>query len=137
MFGKKWVLRLLGPWTVLLFFVPYFVFAENVPGHFETIVVLKTLYDDEITAYRTYTAFCQKAQKEGYLNVAKLFLAFRASEEIHARNFKQILQGLGVSVEDVPETPREVSDSKANLKYALSTELAEIEGLEQPGKELK
>ena len=128
MFKKKWVLCLLGSGAVLLFFGSYFVFAENVPGHRETIVVLKTLYDDEITAYRTYTAFCQKAQKEGYLNVAKLFLAFRSSEKIHARNFKHNLSNLGKNhIGEVSEHEIKIAGTKTNLQYALSVELAEID----------
>lgn len=50
------------------------------------------------------------------------------SESIHARNFKEILADLGAKVNSIPEVEIKISKTKSNLRYAVNTELAEIDG---------
>jgi len=81
----------------------------------------------EITAYKAYSAFAQKAFDEKYVSVARLFSALSQSEYVHARNFKNILNDLGVEPKKFPEPNIRVRNTKRNLKWALNVELSEID----------
>jgi len=65
--------------------------------------------------------------EEGYYSVARLFSALSESESVHARNFKNILNDLGVETENVSEPDIKISDTKKNLEWALKVELSEID----------
>jgi len=93
----------------------------------ETISVLQNLYKSEVVAYKTYSRFAQKADAEKHYSVARLFRALSESESIHARNFKTILNELGVEPKRFPEPDVRISKTKKNLKWALKVELAEID----------
>jgi rubrerythrin len=69
----------------------------------------------------------KKANLEGFDNIADLFTALKASETIHARNFKNVLMDLGVEGNEPPKSEIEVLDTKSNLKQALKVELSEID----------
>jgi rubrerythrin len=101
--------------------------AADALGRPETIAALKELYQNEMTAHRTYAVFAKKAEAEHYVSVARLFMALQTSESIHARNFKSILEKLGSAPEKIPESNIIDSDTKENLKYALDVELSEID----------
>ena len=70
--------------------------------------------------------FSKKAVEEDYPNIAYLFTAMAASENIHARNYKRILNTLRVTI-DVPEFSISASDTKANLVNAAEGELKKID----------
>jgi len=110
-----------------LLLIPIFASGEDISKYPETIAVLRELYKDETTAYKAYSAFAQKAMEEKYDSVVTLFIALRESESVHARNFKNILKGLYVTVEEIPESNVNVSSTKENLKYVLNVELSEID----------
>jgi len=93
----------------------------------ETIAVLQELYKAEITASKAYSGFAQKAGEEKYYSVARLFRALSESETVHARNFKNILNELGVKPNKFPEPDIKIGDTKTNLKWALKVELSEID----------
>lgn len=80
-----------------LFLIPVLASGEDVSKYPETTAVLRKLYKGEVIVCKTYSAFARKALEEKYDGVATLFLALRASESIHARNFKHILDGLGAT----------------------------------------
>ncbi|MBI4619534.1 MAG: hypothetical protein HY739_05165 [Desulfobacterales bacterium] len=100
---------------------------ENISSYHETISVLRELYKDETTAYKTYSVFAKKAMEEKYDSVARLFSALSESESVHARNFKSILEEIGVTLEEFPEPDIKVKTTKKNLKFSLNTELSEID----------
>ena len=110
-----------------LLLIPIFASGEDISKYPETIAVLRELYKDETTAYKAYSAFAQKAMEEKYDSVVTLFIALRESESVHARTFKNILKGLHVTVEEIPESNVNVSSTKENLKYVLNVELSEID----------
>jgi rubrerythrin len=64
---------------------------------------LKEAFAGESQANRKYLAFAQKADKEGYTQVAKLFRAAAAAETIHAHSHLRALKGVGSTVENLKE----------------------------------
>lgn len=104
------------------------VAGENeIANYRETISVLQELYKAEIIASKTYSEFAQKAKEEKYYSVSRLFSALSESESVHARNFKNILNDLGVEPKRFPEPDIKIADTKTNLKWALNVELSEID----------
>lgn len=73
---------------------------------------LKEAFAGESQANRKYLAFAEKAEQEGYKQVAKLFRAAAASETVHAMNHLRIMGG--------------VSSTANNLKSAISGETGEF-----------
>ena len=104
------------------------VAGENkIANYRETISVLQELYKAEIIASKTYSEFAQKAEEEKYYSVSRLFSALSGSETVHARNFKNILNDLGVESKKFPDPDIKIADTKTNLKWALKVELSEID----------
>jgi rubrerythrin len=54
---------------------------------------LKNAFACESQANTKYKIFAEKAKKEGYSNVARLFTATAFSEQVHASNHKRMLSG--------------------------------------------
>ena len=80
------------------------VAGENKIANYRvTISVLQELYKSEIIASKTYSGFAKKAEEEKYYSVSRLFSALRGSEAVHARNFKNILNDLGVEPKYFPD----------------------------------
>lgn len=67
----------------------------------------------ESQAHMKYMAFAEKAEKENFPNVARLFKANSFAEKIHATNHFRTLSGIGKTIE--------------NLKAAVEGELFEVE----------
>ena len=104
------------------------VSGENkITNYSETISVLQELYRAEIIASKTYSGFAKKAEEEKYYSVSRLFSALSGSETVHARNFKNILNDLGVEPKNFPDPNIKIADTKTNLKWALKVELSEID----------
>jgi len=93
----------------------------------ETISALQELYQAEITASKTYSDFAQKAEKEKYYSISRLFSSLGESETVHARNFNSILNDLGVESKKIPDQDIKIADTKTNLRWALKVELSEID----------
>lgn len=73
---------------------------------------LKEAFAGESQANRTYLAFAQKADKEGFPKVARLFRAAAEAETIHAHNHLRALDA--------------VKSTQENLKEAISGETHEF-----------
>ena len=78
----------------------------------KTIDNLKTAFAGESQANRRYLAFAQKAEEEGFTQVAKLFKAAAEAETIHALNHFKITG--------------ESKSTKENLEAAISGETFEF-----------
>lgn len=76
---------------------------------------LKAAFAGESQANRKYLAFAKVAEKEGKINLAKLFRAVAEGETIHALKHLSVLG--------------EVKDSIENVKGALAGETFEIESM--------
>lgn len=88
--------------------------------------VLKKAYWEEVSAYKHYDRYSQKALSDDYPNIAYLFSSISTSEKIHADNYLKVILSLGSSIEN-PEIPVTVEDTKSNLKNAAIKELEKIE----------
>ena len=64
---------------------------------------LKEAFAGESQANRRYLAFAQKAEEEGYTQVARLFTAAAEAETVHAHNHLKALKGIGSTKENLQE----------------------------------
>jgi rubrerythrin len=64
---------------------------------------LKDAFAGESQANRKYLAFAEKADKEGYPQVARLFRAAAAAETVHAHSHLRTLKGVGGTAENLKE----------------------------------
>lgn len=79
---------------------------------------LKAAFAGESQANRKYLAFAQKADQEGYPQVARLFRAVAAAETVHAHSHLRALGGVGGTAD--------------NLKEAISGETYEFKTMYPP-----
>lgn len=79
----------------------------------KSIADLKEAFAGESQANRKYLAFAEKADREGYPQVARLFRAAAEAETIHALNHLRALKAIGSTAE--------------NLKEAIAGESAEFQ----------
>jgi rubrerythrin len=84
----------------------------------KSVANLKTAFAGESQANRKYLAFAEKADREGYPQVARLFRAAAEAETVHALNHLRALKAIQSTVE--------------NLKEAMSGEVAEFEEMYPP-----
>ena len=69
----------------------------------KTIDDLKAAFAGESQANRKYLAFAQKADTEGYPQVARLFRAAAAAETVHAHTHLRTLKGVKSTLENLKE----------------------------------
>ncbi len=79
---------------------------------------LKEAFAGESQAFQKYTAFAEKAEREGLKNIAKLFRTTAQAERIHASGHLQALDGVGSTAE--------------NLKAAIEGETYEYKEMYPP-----
>jgi rubrerythrin len=84
----------------------------------KTETFLKEAFAGESQANRKYLAFAEKADREGFKQVARLFRATAAAETIHAHAHLRVLKGVG--------------STEANLKEAIGGETYEFESMYPP-----
>lgn len=64
---------------------------------------LREAFAGESQANRKYLAFAKQAEKEGFLQVAKLFRAAAAAETVHAHAHLKTMHGVGTTAENLKE----------------------------------
>ncbi|MFX0070380.1 MAG: rubrerythrin family protein [Candidatus Hermodarchaeota archaeon] len=64
---------------------------------------LKNAFAGESQANRKYLAFAQKAEKDGFPQVARLFRAAAAAETVHAHNHLRAMGGIKSTVDNLKE----------------------------------
>jgi len=69
----------------------------------KSIEDLKEAFAGESQANRKYLAFAEKADREGYPQVARLFRAAAEAETIHALNHLRALRAVGATAENLKE----------------------------------
>ncbi len=79
---------------------------------------LKDAFSGESQAYQKYMAFSQKAAKDGFTNIAKLFKTTAEAEKIHAEGHLKALDAIGSTEE--------------NLKVAIGGETHEFSDMYPP-----
>jgi rubrerythrin len=84
----------------------------------QTEKYLQEAFAGESQANRKYLAFAEKAEREGYRQVARLFRAVAAAETVHAHAHLRALKGIGTTAE--------------NLQAAIQGETFEFESMYPP-----
>jgi len=69
----------------------------------KSIQNLKEAFAGESQANRRYLAFADKADQEGYPQVARLFRAAAAAETVHAHNHLKALKAIGATADNLKE----------------------------------
>jgi rubrerythrin len=86
---------------------------------------MQAAFKGETTASAKYAAYSKKAEQEGYHQIALLFKAASASENIHANNHKSVMQESGITV-PVIKPEYNVKTTKENLQDAIAGETYEV-----------
>jgi rubrerythrin len=87
---------------------------EHMDAQTKTIENMLEAYKGEKTATAKYAAFSKKAEEEGFHNIALLYNAVLAAENIHATNHKAVIEDAGGSIPTI--TPEyKVKTTKENL----------------------
>src|SRR5450756_995798 len=79
-----------------------------------TLDNLQAGFNGESNAHSRYLAFAEKADQEGYGEVASLFRAAAKAEEVHAANHAAVIKKMGGTAQAKIETPV-VKSTKENL----------------------
>jgi rubrerythrin len=97
---------------------------EHMDAGTKTIENMQSAYKGERTATAKYEAFSKKAEEEGYHNIALLYNAVSAAENIHAINHKAVIEDAGGTVPVI--TPEyKVKTTKENLSDDINGEAYE------------
>jgi len=90
-----------------------------------TLSNLQAAYAGETTASAKYAAYSKKAQEEGMTQIALLFKATSASEQIHANNHRSVIEEMGGKVSAI-KPAFTVKTTRENLADAIAGESYEI-----------
>lgn len=93
----------------------------------KTMEHLATAFAGESQANRKYLFFAEKAEKEGYKHVARLFRATAEAETIHARNEFKAMGGIGTTAENL-KTANEGETYEFQSMYPEMIKDAQAEG---------
>jgi len=118
--------RFLRPWLLTMFAMLCLATGTACADYPKTIEALQERYADEVIAHQKYGAYAEQALAENYPAIAHLFRALAASETVHARNFRRILEGLGQEAM-VPVVEFEVTTTRRHLQDAATVEAQEID----------
>jgi rubrerythrin len=91
----------------------------------KTIADLQEAFKGETTASAKYAAYSEKAEQEGYHQVALLFKAASMAENVHANNHKSVMKEYSAEIPEI--TPEyTVKSTKENLQDAIAGESYEV-----------
>ena len=88
---------------------------------------LKAAFAGESQANRKYLAFAQKAEKEGFPQVAKLFRAAAEAETVHAHSHLRVMGGIKATAENL-QAAIEGEGYEFQTMYPDFIKMAETEG---------
>ncbi len=97
---------------------------EHMDAGTKTIENMQSAYKGERNATAKYEAFSKKAEEEGYHNIALLYNAVSAAENIHATNHKAVIEDAGATV-DVITPVFTVKTTRENLNEDVQGEAYE------------
>ena len=97
---------------------------------------LMAAFAGESQANRKYLAFANKAEKEGYANVAKLFRAIAEAETIHALKHLEVAGKVGSTLENLTSAA-EGEHYEFEKMYPEFLKVAEEEGNNNAVKSIK
>jgi rubrerythrin len=88
---------------------------------------LSASFAGESQAHMKYLAFAVQAEKEGKLNIARLFRAIAFAEQVHAINHLKELRGIGDTVANL-ETAIAGENFEVDEMYAAYLSVADVQG---------
>lgn len=88
---------------------------------------LNTAFAGESQAFQKYEAFAQKAEKEGFKNIAKLFHTTAQAEKIHAEGHLKAMDGIATTLENLKKAIAGEAYENSEM-YPPMLEQAEKEG---------
>lgn len=88
---------------------------------------LQAAFAGESQAHVRYLIFADKAEKEGYPNVARLFRAFSFAEQVHATTHLKDLKGIGSTAENL-QAAIEGEKHEVEEMYPAYKAVAELQG---------
>ena len=97
-------------------------------GTERTTTNLEVAFDGEAKASIRLQAYAEVAEKEGHLQLAKLFRAISAAERVHARNHLRLMEKVNNTQENL-RLSFERERSVAEVYYPEFIKVAEQEGL--------
>jgi rubrerythrin len=92
----------------------------------DTIKNLKEAFAGESQANLKYRTFAKKAEKDGFVNIARLFLATAEAERIHAEGHLKALDQIGSTAENL-QTAIDGETYEFTEMYPPMLEIAEAE----------
>lgn len=98
--------------------------VEDKDAGVKTIENMQSAYKGEKTATAKYEAFSKKAEEEGYHNIAVLYKAVSAAENVHATNHKAVIEDAGGTVPMIT-AEYTVKTTKENLYNDINGEAYE------------
>ena len=93
--------------------------AASNPVPIQTLTNLQAAYNGESNAHNRYLVFAQKADQEGYGEIASLFRAAARAEQIHLTNHAAVIRKLGAEPTVTIEVPL-VKSTRENLESVAS-----------------
>ena len=113
---------------LLLLAILLIAFPGSAAASAKTLDNLQTAYKGESNAHVRYLAFAERADKEGYGEVASLFRASAQAEKVHATNHAAVIKNLGGTPQEQIETPV-VASTRQNLEAAIKGESYERDNM--------
>ncbi len=101
--------------------------AARAEASAQTIKNLNAAFQGESNASNRYKVFAEKAEKDGYPEVAKMFRATSESEAIHRDNHKKAILKLGGKVDAFELEAVTPGTTAENIKAAIKGETYEVD----------
>lgn len=115
---------LAGLSTASLVLLAMFGFTVGAKAATTTLENMQAAFNGESNAHARYLAFSNRADAEGYGEVASLFRAAARAEEIHATNHASVIKKLGAVPQAKVDSP-DVKSTHENLQAAIKGETYE------------
>ncbi len=88
---------------------------------------LKEAFAGESQAHMRYVIFADKAEEEGFKNVARLFRAIAFAERVHASNHLEALNGKGLTLDNL-DVAIEGENFEVNEMYPAYKAVSDLQG---------
>lgn len=88
---------------------------------------LKSAFAGESQAHMRYIIFADKAEEEGFRNIARLFRAIAFAERVHASNHLNALNGINLTIDNL-NIAIEGERFEVNEMYPAYKTVAELQG---------
>ncbi len=97
---------------------------------------LKSAFSGESQAHMKYLIFADKAEEEGFSNIARLFRAIAYAERVHAANHLRALNGVNLTEENL-EVAIQGEDYEVQEMYPAFKTVAELQEEKQAATSMR